>query len=88
MLPAAFLLNHPGTQLPWWVMPHVLAVAAGEIGDPVTVFVLMKTKDGLWFPGIHIFLSALFPQHTGFDRDGTRPMGRGIMDRRAFIACE
>ena len=56
MLLAALLLNDPGPQFPRWVVPHVLAVTAGEIGHPIAVLVPVKAKNGLRFAGFHIIL--------------------------------
>ncbi len=38
-------VNHPRPILPWRVVADVTAVAAVEVGDPVTVFVLVKADD-------------------------------------------
>src|SRR4029078_83814 len=37
--------QHPGTQLPWRLVAHVLPVTAFELGHPVAVLVLMKAGD-------------------------------------------
>jgi len=39
---ALFGLN-PGAVLPGRIVPHVASVAAFQVGDPVTLLVLMKT---------------------------------------------
>ena len=44
---ATLFREYPRAQLPWWIVPHVLVVATGELGDPMTVIVLMKTDDRL-----------------------------------------
>jgi len=44
-----FLAQHrvhdPGTGLPWRLVPQVLGVAAGKLGHPVAVLVLMEACD-------------------------------------------
>lgn len=43
----AVFRKHPGAVLPWRLMTNVARVAAGEIGYPVTLFILMKTNNRL-----------------------------------------
>jgi hypothetical protein len=44
--PARFR-QHPGTELPWRLMPHMLAVAAGELGHPMPFVIAVESDDGL-----------------------------------------
>jgi len=45
LLYAALRRHHPGAIGPRRVVPHVLWVAALEVGDPVAVLILMKAHD-------------------------------------------
>lgn len=47
MLPAGVRGLGPGAYLPRRVMTHMLVVATGELGDPVTFGVLVETNDEL-----------------------------------------
>jgi len=38
-------VEHPGAGLPGWLVAQVLGVAAGQLGDPVLVVVLMEPDD-------------------------------------------
>ena len=38
-------VEHPGARLPRWLVAQVLGVAARQLGDPMLVFILMKTDD-------------------------------------------
>ncbi|CAI8863227.1 hypothetical protein EMIT0P258_20529 [Pseudomonas sp. IT-P258] len=38
-------VRDPGTGLPWRLVPQVLGVAAGKLGHPVPVLVLMEACD-------------------------------------------
>lgn len=38
-------VKHPGARLPGRLVAQVLGVAAGQLGNPVPVFILMKTGD-------------------------------------------
>ena len=44
---AAAFRHHPRPAKKWRLMPHMLAVPARKIGDPVPMFVLVKADDGL-----------------------------------------
>ena len=44
---AGSLVENPRPHLPGRVVADMLGVTAGEIGDPVMVFVLMEGDDGL-----------------------------------------
>ena len=37
--------QHPGPQLPWRIVPHMLPMAAFEVRDPMTFVVGVKTDD-------------------------------------------
>ncbi len=41
----AFLGEHPGAELPRWVVADVAGMATGEVGDPVIFLVLVETGD-------------------------------------------
>lgn len=41
-------IDHPFPHLPGWVMADMARMAAGEIGDPIALFVLMKSDDRLF----------------------------------------
>ena len=56
---ATLLVNDPGPQFPRWMMPHMLGVTAGEIGNPVCILILMKTDDGLGFSFFHAYPPSL-----------------------------
>ena len=53
VLLAALLFDDPGAQRPRRIVAHVLAVAAGQIGDPVFLLILMKADDDLRFGLLH-----------------------------------
>ena len=38
-------IHDPGARLPWRLVPQVLGVAAGKLGHPVSVLVLMEACD-------------------------------------------
>jgi hypothetical protein len=38
-------IQYPGARLPWRLVAQVLGVAAGQLGHPVVVLVLMETND-------------------------------------------
>ncbi len=38
-------VQYPGAGLPGWLVAQVLGVAAGQLGDPVLVIVLVETGD-------------------------------------------
>lgn len=38
--------DYPGAQLPGWLVPYMLSVAAGQVCHPVVVLVLMKANNG------------------------------------------
>ncbi|ANI62402.1 hypothetical protein PGR6_48290 [Pseudomonas sp. GR 6-02] len=42
-------VQHPGPGLPWRLVPQVLGMAAGQLGHPVPVLVLMETCNGRGF---------------------------------------
>ncbi len=44
---ASLVGEHPRSHLPWWVVPDVLVMAAGQLRDPVALIVLMKACDRL-----------------------------------------
>lgn len=44
---AACRRGDPGAVGPWRIVPHVLIVATGELGDPVAGIVLVKAGDFL-----------------------------------------
>jgi hypothetical protein len=37
--------DHPGPVLPWWIMSHVLGVAAFQLGNPVAFLVLTEANN-------------------------------------------
>jgi hypothetical protein len=41
---ALLRVHDPGAGLPWWLVPQVLSVAAGQHGDPVALLVLPETN--------------------------------------------
>ena len=43
---ALLRIEHPGARLPGRLMAQVLGMAAGKLGDPVPVLILMKADDG------------------------------------------
>ena len=47
MLSPAFLCQDPGPIRHRWLVPHVLTMATLKIGHPITIFVQMKSNDGL-----------------------------------------
>jgi hypothetical protein len=47
MLPPAFFGDHPRTVLPRRLMPHVLRVAAGEVGNPMRCIIFVESDNGL-----------------------------------------
>lgn len=53
----AFLGEHPGAELPGWVVADVAGMATGEVGDPVAFFVLVKACNDV----PHISTSSLAP---------------------------
>jgi hypothetical protein len=47
MLSPAFLYQNPGTIRHRRLVTHVLTMATLQIGHPVTIFIQMKSDDGL-----------------------------------------
>lgn len=47
MLAAALAGDNPRPIHKRWLMPHMLAMAAGQIGHPVALFILMIADNGL-----------------------------------------
>ena len=47
MLAAALAGDDPWPVHEWWLMPHMLSMAAGQIGHPIALFILMITDNGL-----------------------------------------
>lgn len=43
---AALFGQYPWPECPRRLVPDVTAVAAVQVGNPITVFILMKTNDG------------------------------------------
>jgi len=41
---ACLRVRDPGAILPWWLMTQVLRMAAGQLGHPVAVFVLVEAQ--------------------------------------------
>lgn len=54
--------QHPGTNLPGRIVPHVLGVPALQVGDPVPLVIEMKTHDapfqGLRPPSVHFMVQS------------------------------
>lgn len=44
MLLTLLRVEHPGPILPRWLVAQVLRMAAGQLGHPMAVFVLMKAQ--------------------------------------------
>jgi len=38
-------IQDPGARLPWRLVAQVLGVAAGQLGDPVPVVILVESED-------------------------------------------
>jgi hypothetical protein len=50
---AALFFDDPWAERPRRIVAHVLAVAAGQIGDPVFLLILMKADDDLRLALLH-----------------------------------
>jgi hypothetical protein len=42
---SSFRRGYPGSNLPWGIVPHVLGVAAVEVGYPVPLSILVEIDD-------------------------------------------
>ena len=91
---APFRRRHPLPHLPGRVVPHVLAVAALELGDPVSLLVLMEAGDpalhGQEFPAFHVWIRPMsVTPKTTFDAiprpNHTAKIGARITRGIAFI---
>jgi hypothetical protein len=47
VLLASFSCQYPWSTCEWRLMPHMLSMAAGQVGHPIAVFILMKTNNRL-----------------------------------------
>ncbi|GJL55308.1 MAG: hypothetical protein NPIRA02_24400 [Nitrospirales bacterium] len=43
----SFFRHNPGADTPWRVVPDMLSVSTGKIGDPIADVILMKANDRL-----------------------------------------
>lgn len=70
----SFLSGHPCADEPRWIVADVLVVAAFEMGDPVLLFVLMKSDD----PALH---EKNCTRDDSVGRAGGRASSSGVPDR-------
>ena len=76
VLPARLVGQHPCAVLPGRVVPDVLGVTALQLGDPVPLFILMKTND----PALHARsarydIGSIEEETTAFIGNALVPMG-------------
>lgn len=63
MLLPTFLFQNPGPIRHRWLMPHMLAMTAAQIGHPIAKLILMETNDRLLHNAIlqlHFLMQTLY----------------------------